>query len=729
MFEKFKAFSVAILAVLGITEYSKTKEGKSTLTDDELAQLENYSFSKEFLADYKKALENDFKDEASSGGDGKETAESEAVMKGVIAQLTVKLSEAYGERDKLAKEKGELSKEVTDKTKMISDLEGKIQILVDEPESDPGKGTQHGRKKDLEVKVDYKDEKQLGGFEGARYALDRPYNMRAKAALLYQEGVIMPVAAESSIDYQRLKEDLGDFYRVPWQQRLQSFLLTLPTLEKIFPCEYGYQDRAVLVNIWLGEFSQADNTKSDFDKVVKGNYDFDPEELRMFSVMFAHKFRNLKELEKSWIGYLNEEGSQVIKWSFIEYILFETSRKLHNERELRRINGVRKDPDLDVPGRAMEASDGLYEFLRKKISGWKKDSGTTVYQIKPFVLGMITPGNIGDIFYKGTSQIPAVVRDTGVLELHIPSILKVWYNKWLETNFGQNTDYKGALDFVKEYPNVKIVEIPNAEGHMRIFWTLKGNIKNYAHVRGEMTNFFIEQQDWTLKVWSNWKESIWAKMVGFAYTKKADMDGSRQMIWCNEYDYSPEYYIPTQKDDATPSVLLHTSIETVANTALLEITGIKDAEVNKEIRIKCGSEDFGVKITKAGVFSLLSADWVPSKGEVLILSMRADGKFIELGRESSGAGALTFAADDTTPSVAGATEFITGINTQPTAITDLTDAEARVFYTIYGNGTANASTISNGGNFVLTADMTLSTGTYIKLVKADSGQIYELERG
>ena len=31
------------------------------------------------------------------------------------------------------------------------------------------------------------------------------------------------------------------------------------------------------VNIWLGEFSQAGNEESDFDKVTKGSYEFDDE--------------------------------------------------------------------------------------------------------------------------------------------------------------------------------------------------------------------------------------------------------------------------------------------------------------------------------------------------------------------------------------------------------------------------------------------------------------------
>ena len=73
--------------------------------------------------------------------------------------------------------------------------------------------------------------------------------------------------------------------------------------------------------------------------------------------------------------------------------------------------------------------------------------------------------------------------------------------------------------------------------------------------------------------------------------------------------------------------------------------------------------------------------------------------------------------------------FITAANTKATAITDLTDAVAGVVYTIHGAGSANASTIANGGNFVLTRDMALKAGAFIQLVKAADGKFYEVARG
>lgn len=77
------------------------------------------------------------------------------------------------------------------------------------------------------------DDKQLGGMQGEMFALDRPYNMRARAALLASQGINIQVRAESSVDYGRLKEDLGAFYRIRWQDRLQSFLTKLPSIEHL----------------------------------------------------------------------------------------------------------------------------------------------------------------------------------------------------------------------------------------------------------------------------------------------------------------------------------------------------------------------------------------------------------------------------------------------------------------------------------------------------------------
>lgn len=730
----FKAFIASIQAILGITEWAKA-ENKNVLTSEQQEKLKVMGFSPTFLTAFSAALKDDFKENTPTGGaqggeNGAEGNTSNAVISGLLADMTAKLATAQAEMETLKTEKGTLSLEVEAKKKDIQTLQAKVDILSNTQESDKGVGAQHGKlDPEATLKMDWKDEKQVGGLAGEMFAMDRPYNQRLQAKMLFNQGISTQTPMASSIDYSRLKEDLGAFYRIPWQDRLQSFLVQLPTIEKIFPLESGYQDLAVLVNIWLGEFSQSDNTESDFDNVTKGNYEFDDETLRMFSVMFAHKFKNLKALEKSWIGSFNKEGSQVIKWSFIEYILAQTAIKLYNEREQRRINGVRKEPDLNKPGKAMAAADGLYEFINKKVNGFIDiNNGKTIYQIKPFELGELTQENIGEKLYLGTSMIPSVLRDSGSFACYVPSHMIVWYHKYNELHYGQNQDYKAGILYIKEYPSVKLIPIDNADNHHRVIWTMDQNIRTFEDAPFEMTKFSIEQQDWTLKVWSNWKESIWAMAVGFKYTKKEDMDYTRQMIFTNEYD-RPSYFFIDAEKDANPDAAYHTSIATVANTNIFAITDIDNATAGVSITLKCGSVDKGVTIAQSDKFSLISAAWNPKKGDTIKLMKREDGKFIELSRETGASDALAFAADAIAPSLLGGDTFVTDVNTKATAITNFADVVDGKIYTIFGNGSEFASTIANAGNFVLTAAMTLSTGKFIKLVHTADGKFYEIARG
>ena len=717
-------FASSVLQILGLKEW-KTENDKKTLDQADEAKLKEFGFTDTFIQAFRKSLNADFKDESEENEQGNSVSTEAAVVNGLLAQQTSRLAEAMTQLEAITQSNNANLEAISKKESEIKSLKERVEALSRLPEQT------HAAVPQVEASgMNLQDDKQLCGWAGEMFALaDRPYNERARAALLAREGISLQVKAESSLDYNQLKADLGAFYRIRWQDRLQSLLVQLPTIESVFPLESGYQDLATLVNIWLGEFSQADNTiGSDFDNVVKGEYSFDSETLRMYSVMFAHKFRDLKQLERTWIGSLNREGSQVIKWSFIEYILAETAKKLHNEREQRRINGVRRDPDLNKPGRAMEAADGVYEFIRKKVDGHMDiNRQKVVFQIKPFELGDINEANIGEKIFEGTGMIPAVYRDSGNLALYLPTRMVVMYHKYNELHYGTNQDYKANIMHVKEYPSVQIIPVPNADNHQRMIWTMKGNIQCFEDVPGEMTRFNIEQQDWTLKVWSNWKESVWARAVGYKYTSKAEMSYDRQMIFCNELDRPATSFIDAEKDK-NPSAAVHTSIQTVANSTVLNITDIEGAEVGRTIILKCGSVDKGVKIEKSGKFELISAAWTPKLGDQIKLMKRADGKFIEIARIASTAGIKQFADNDKTPSLAAGTEFMTGANSGATEITDFKNAKDGVVYTIHGAGSTNASTINNSGKFVLTAAMTLSEGKYIKLVPA-GGKFNEVERG
>lgn len=718
----FKQIKLTVLAFLSLASFAKGEDGKEHLTEEQRAQLETRT-SKAFTDMVTAGLASE------AAGKAVELAAESAMFAELQTSFQAAMASNKALEQNLADEKAAKDAEKVAREKaegIVTEQQKTIETLSKKPEHDPEpKVIDMTNKK---AWVPSGTDSHLFGVDLPFLALDdkHGYNKRAYASMAARHGIdILAPRATSSLDYSSLGSDLGDYYRIRKQDRIQSFLKELPSLTKIFPLESGYQDQAVLVNMFLtDDFSQADSTSlgSTFENVVKGGYKFEPETLTMYDVMFAHEFKQLKELEKSWIGYLNREGSSTMKWSFIEYILVETGKKLKNEQEQRRVRGVRKNPTVNVAGTALQASNGILKFIKNQIA---------LFKMQAFALGEWTPSTIATHVKNGTKLIPEVLRDSGRMILYMSTDALSDYHTNLETLYGLNQDYKGGIDYVKEYPSVKIVAIPGMAPSKRLIWTVEGNISLFEDKEGEMLNFNMEQQDWRLKVWSNWRESVWAYMVGRKYASAAAMPGdySTQMIFCNDVDEPADFFVSMDANDATPSVLNHTSLVSVANTVATAITGIDDCAVGQEVILKCGNATNAITIAQSGNFSLITAAWTPAVGDKIYLKKRSDGKFIELSREAVTSDAIAFDADDTTPDVADGASFITVANSVPTAITNFDNAVTDKVYTIYGGSSTNAATIADGGNFVLTAAMTLSAGTYITLQKADDGKFYEIARG
>lgn len=89
----------------------------------------------------------------------------------------------------------------------------------------------------------------------------------------------------------------------------------------------------------------------------------------------------------------------------------------------------------------------------------------------------------------------------------------------------------------------------------------------------------------------------------------------------------------------------------------------------------------------------------------------------------------TIAADDTTPSVDGGNYFVTSANTGATEILDLDDPAAGQLVVLVCGSTTNASTITDGGNFALSANWAPdSVGDNLTLIVYADNTYYELSR-
>ncbi|MCX6232726.1 MAG: hypothetical protein NTZ33_14405 [Bacteroidetes bacterium] len=707
---------LAVLAFFNIAAFAQ-EGGKSILSEEQKTQLKE-SFGEDFLATVESAMAEDAGTTVTK--EAKDTAPDMSAK--ALSALTDRLLALNKEHSTLLEDKTALEADKAASKTKIDNLNALVHKLSasDESTPNPTKTDKGGQN------IDMTNDKFLFGVEQPFMAIDdtRPYNKRAYASLMEKQGIMIPVPKAGSMDYSQLKTDLGEYYRVRYTDQIQSFLKELPSLENIFPLKSGYQDQAVLVNMFLeGEFSQAENTiGSSFDNVVKGAYKFEPEVITMFGVMFAHKFTDLKELEKTWIGYINKEGSSPMKMSFINYILVEVSKKLKNEHNLRLLNGKRVNPTANIAGSAMGACDGYRTFIKKKIAN---------LQLKPFALGEWTNLNAVAYAKAGCALIPKHLRDTGLIKMYVSVDFKIAYQENYRALYALSTVDSKATSYVLDYENIEMVVVPNLSPSKLVVWTFDGNICQFEHEAGEMLNFQLEQVDWSLKVWSNWKESVWAFMVGKKFAASTDFpeDYSSQMIWCNDVDLGVDTFIPMVKDDTSPSVAEHKSLVSVANSVATAITQIDDAAVNDTVILKCGAATNAVTIAKSGNFSIITAAWTPSVGDTITLKKRSDGKWIELARTTSATGATVIADGDATPSLTGNSLFITSANTAACAITTFDDAVVNKEYTIYGGSATNSSTIANSGNFVLTAAMTLGVGTWIKLQKsATDSKFYELSR-
>ena len=168
------------------------------------------------------------------------------------------------------------------------------------------------------------------------------------------------IGGESHIDYSDISNQAGE-YIVRRQDLILAFLRNLPSVTNIFPRVSNIQNKEVAPGANFGELSQGYRT----GKIFKGNVAFTAEIYSVVDVMFKFQFTDMIKLEKQYIGYLNRVGSDVIKWSFIEWIIVHFSSILLSEQNRRNVVGVRVPQQSVVSNPAMFAADGALRAIER----------------------------------------------------------------------------------------------------------------------------------------------------------------------------------------------------------------------------------------------------------------------------------------------------------------------------------------------------------------------------
>jgi hypothetical protein len=418
------------------------------------------------------------------------------------------------------------------------------------------------------------------------------------------------IAGEVPIDYSGLSNNpLTSEFAVRRMDMIITYIRTLPSVANIFPVHSGVQNKEIVTNAFFGEFSQARQS----GRVFKGSAKFTPEIIHVDAVMFKHAFENLDELEKQYIGYLNHEGSNPMKWTFIEWMMVNIYKVLFNEQQRRRVIGVRVPIQKDVDNPALFGADGVYRAVErleeqfkvlpfKDLKLYDETTMLSYYETMYKYVNLILPNMVGYRMYGNLKHRP-------------------WFVELYRAKYGKDMDFTGVKDQIIDLSPENIIWVPNMDANdYKVLITLEGNLENYELVPGEMFAVYFQQDLDILMAMSNWKGGAGALQAGLQCATEAELAATKR-----KYQYIfTNYPVSTLAVDATViDGSVNYTFETAANTKATAITDIQNGSSERVYKVICGSATNATTITKAGKFAKIANDWVP----------KAAGDYIKLYAE------------------------------------------------------------------------------------------------
>lgn len=401
-----------------------------------------------------------------------------------------------------------------------------------------------------------------------------------------------------AIDYGSLNIKFGEEYLVRRQDMIIAYLRTLKSVDHIFPWRSGIQDGEVIPVAGFGEFSQ----RYQAGEVFKGSARITYEIARVSDAMIKYKFEDLIQLEKQYIGDLNKEGSDVMKWTFIEWLMVNIYKSMFNEQVRRRVVGVLVPIQKDVENPAMFAADGALRAIERVEEECK---------VLPFKdLKTYTKSTIVDYIETMFEEVNKVLPSLDGMKLFINEKHVPWYRQGFRDKYGTDTDYTGPKMQAIDYSLEQFVPVPNMDYNDYKMWiTFPGNVESLQHLPSEMYNIYFERRLEALLVMSRWKEGSALQMAGLQCANETELEQTnRKYQWL--FTNYPVTVLGADIDSIDASV--NTQFLTSDNTKATAITNIMKSSPERVIKIICGGKTNATKINKAGKFKKITADWIPT---------------------------------------------------------------------------------------------------------------------
>jgi len=409
------------------------------------------------------------------------------------------------------------------------------------------------------------------------------------------------IHGESVLDYSNMNTKLGE-YIVRRMDTIIAYLRTLKSVAGIFPIVSNVQNKMTAPTAFFEELSQAYLAGYHF----KGAINFDGEIYHVDDVMFKFLFQDPKQLEKEYIGYLNREGSNPMKWTLFEWCIVNFGTLLFNEQQRRRVVGVFVPRQDNFPQPAMRAADGVLRAIQRaeeelKVLPFNEpnndlriyDRSTIVDYVEDFwerIMGIL-PNTVGYRVYAN--------------EKHLP-----WYLKGYRAKYGQDNDFGGVRENIADLDPNNIIWVPNmAMNDYKMWIAVPGNVETYEDKPNEMYgNFYFEQQMEQLAIASWWKEGAGVLAPGVQFKTLDDLKASGRKM---QYLFTNYPVVKLAPDATVIDGSQAYEFETGANTDDTALTDIQNATVERVYKIICGSMTDATTIANSGNFSEITAAWTP----------------------------------------------------------------------------------------------------------------------
>ena len=491
-------------------------------------------------------------------------------------------------------------------------------------------------------------DEETEGVSFRKQAVAFSRSLQKRYAYLHANGMLDAkklAAGEFGTNYEGVNTaGVGNQFVVLRQDALIARVLTKRDLTQYFPVRYGIQDHDLVFNAFFSEVSQAYQQ----GEIWKGDMKLENEMGHVDDAMIKLKFGPMKELERMYIGYLNKEGSDPIKWNMIEFCILNSLETAQVEQNKRRMRGIYVKPETGVAGSYLNASTGVIYTLLRYIHEFKilphDDEAYRGY----------TDADMLDAVQDFVADIITSCTEDMDIDNHVLYLNKThqpWWIKNVRAKYGKDIDFTGpdSYKYVVPDTNVHIIWLPYLGQLPLMFMDVPGNIQFLEYVPGEMLSIKVKEDMELVKAWSTWKEGCSASFTGRRFDS-LDKLKANNFEWQQIFMNKPA--VDMEADATTVDASKGFWQITVANTAAKAITDITNAKAGVAYIIECGSTENATTIAKAGKFADITEAYTPTKvGDYIMLILNSKGNFLELERQVAGVRKVNAALQPNIPGV------------------------------------------------------------------------------